>query len=720
MRLTTTVSERECVVISAGGTTLVVDTSGGVPDILYWGPPFEASDDAARIVDALTEVQWTSDGPQSRLHPGVVPAQSSGWMGTPGLEGHRDGRFFTTRFERVSSTRDSLADGTEVLKHVGRDSDALVSIEVEVHALSSGLVRVRAIITNDSTVENYVLNSLKMALPVPAQATEILDFAGKHLKERVPQRQPFSFGTHLREARRGKPGSDGAYVLVAGTEGFAHTRGQAWAVHVGWSGNQTLFAERSMTGRRYIGGGELLLPGEVTLPPGNSYSAPWLYAAHGVGLNEITAQFHAHARSIQRFSHPRPVILNTWEAVYFDHDISKLRALLDAGAEVGVERFVLDDGWFGARVNDRAGLGDWQVSAQTWPNGLAPLVAEVRARGMQFGLWFEPEMINEDSETARSHPEWILGAGERLPLPARNQQVINLANPDAYHYVLESISSLVAELQIDYIKWDHNRDLLEAGDRADNQARVHLQTRATYAMMDELRHRHPSLEIESCASGGGRVDLGMLEHTDRVWGSDCIDPLERQRIQRGTALLLPPEIVGSHVGAPTAHTTHRTHSLAFRAATALFGSFGIEWDLLAASALDRAELSEWVDLYKQTRALVHSGRYLVCDTDDETYWCYGVVAQDQSEAIFAFVSIDSSAAAMPQRIQLVGLDDAAQYRLEPINLCASALAGLASGPPRWVQENSVASGHLLRTVGVQAPLLYPEQSFLVRLVRADN
>lgn len=719
MRLATTTPSRECVVLTAQQVTLVVDVSGGIPDVLYWGAALSNADRELPALDALTEVQWTSDGPQVPVHPGVLPAQSSGWMGTPGLEGHRDGQDFSTSFERVASTQVVLEDGTQSIVHEAVDRTALINLTVEVQLTSSGLVRMRSTVKNLAAVD-YVVDAVRMALPVPSQATEILDFAGKHLKERAPQRQPFSFGSHLREGRRGKPGSDGAYVMVAGTDGFAHTRGAVWAVHLGWSGNQALYAERSMTGRRLVGGGELLIPGEIVLGEQQSYKSPWLYGAHGTGLNGIMGQFHDHLRARRRFTTPRPVVLNTWEAVYFDHSLDKLRDLLDAGAEVGVERFVLDDGWFGARVDDRAGLGDWQVSANAWPQGLEPLAKEVRARGMDFGLWFEPEMINEDSDAARNHPDWILAPGERLPLQARHQQVINLTVPEAYEYVLESISALVEEHHIDYVKWDHNRDLLEAGDRRDRTARVHRQTLATYAMMDELRRRHPWLEIESCASGGGRVDLEMLEHTDRVWGSDCIDPLERQRIQRGTALLLPPELVGSHVGAPTAHTTHRTHSLAFRAATALFGSFGIEWDLLQTDAADRQQLSEWVALYKETRDLIHSGRYVVCDTDDETYWCYGVVAEDQSEAMFAFVSLDSSPAALPQRVQLVGLGDDVNYQIVPVDISSSAMANLAGGPPKWVRETVVASGRLLKTVGVQAPLLYPEQSFLVRLVRADN
>jgi alpha-galactosidase len=336
---------------------------------------------------------------------------------------------------------------------------------------------------------------------------------------------------------------------------------------------------------------------------------------------------------------------------------------------------------------------------------------------MDFGLWFEPEMVNEDSTLAREHPEWILAPGDRLPLPGRNQQVLNLAIPEAWEYLLESISSLVAEYAIDYIKWDHNRDLVEAGDRATGEPRVHEQTLATYRLMDELRRRHPVLEIESCSSGGGRVDLAVLERTDRVWASDCIDALERQHIQRWTGLLLPPELMGSHVGAPTAHTTHRTHSLAFRAATALFGHFGIEWDLRSASASEFDELARWVALYKAERELIHHGRVVHSDPTDPSYWTYGIVAHDASRGLFAFASVATGMSAQPGRMRIPNLDRAAQYRIEPVDLSLSALFSGSGAQPSWVTQPLVVSGEALSTIGLQSPMLYPEQALIMRITR---
>ena len=486
----------------------------------------------------------------------------------------------------------------------------------------------------------YTVDGLTSTLPVPPVATELFDLAGRWGRERSPQRLPFVVGVHSRENRRGRTGPDAPLILAAGTAGFDTRQGEIWAVHVAWSGNHVTYAERLSTGDAVLGGGELLPPGEVALAAGESYTGPWIYGAHGVGLDGIAARFHTHLRARPHHPRrPRPVVCNTWEAVYFDHDLGRLTELARLAAEVGAERYVLDDGWFRHRRDDTAGLGDWYVDEEVWPDGLHPLVDAVRGLGMEFGLWVEPEMINLDSDLARAHPDWILATGGRLPPPSRHQQVLNLAHPDAYAHILGRLDALLREYPIAYLKWDHNRDLVDAGTGPQGTPAVHAHTLAVYRLLDELRGRHPGVEIESCSSGGLRVDLAILERTDRIWGSDVIDPLERQQIQRWTAQLLPPELVGSHVGAPRAHTTGRTHDLAFRAGTALFGSFGIEWDLTAASGTERAELAAWVALYTELRELLHTGTVVRAPLHDPASAVHGVVAPDGSDALFALVQL---------------------------------------------------------------------------------
>jgi len=718
---TTTAERTQPLVLTVGDLSVVVDVTAGVPRVLHWGPPVSASASDRKFLQALPLSQSGADGLSGSAFPAVLPEQSAGWVGTPGLEGHRDGLAFSTRFTSNGYQLTEGAGGSRTLVTSGVDEVVGLEMSTTLELLPAGLIRLRAGVTNTAVDGAYTVDSVRLALPVPAEAQELLDFAGRHLHERSPQRRPFLVGTHLREGRRGRTGSDATVLLAAGRPGFGYRSGEVWAVHTAWSGNHATFAELGLAGVRLLGGGEVLLPGEVILAPGETYTTPWLYAAYGEGLDEIAAAFHRHLRS--RVSHPsssRPVVLNTWEAVYFDHNLGALTELAERGAKAGAERFVLDDGWFLGRRDDRAGLGDWQVDSQVWPDGLRPLIDTVRALGMEFGLWFEPEMVNEDSDVARAHPDWILAPGERLPLRGRHQQVLNLTIGAAYKHVLESISGLISEYEIDYIKWDHNRDLVEAGDRSTGAPRVHAQTLAVYALMDELRRRHPSLEIESCSSGGGRVDLEILERTDRVWASDCIDALERQRIQRGTGLLLPPELVGAHVGAPTAHTTHRTHTLAFRAATALFGHFGIEWDLRTASSEELDELAAWVALYKQERELIHTGTAVHSDYPDDVYWANGYVSPRRDRAVFALVALATSDVAPPGRIRLPGLDPAVTYRIEPIELSASALTRTASGPPSWWTDPMTATGGVLAAIGLQAPMLYPEQALLFRLVAVED
>jgi alpha-galactosidase len=708
----------DLLVLSDAGVSLVIDVGSGIPRVLHWGERIEPAAEDRGFLDTLAQSQHGADGLSgSRRTPAVVPEQSDGWFGTPGLEGHRGGRAFTSRFRSDGWNVSGRAGAAQRLVCRAVDETAELALTTTVELFGPGVVRLRADLTNLHPRDPYTVNSLLLALPVPTEAQELLDFTGRHLRERTPQSRPFTAGTHLREGRRGRTGSDAAFALLAGSPGFGPRRGEIWGVHTAWSGNHATFAELALTGTRVLGGGEVLMPGEVILNPSETYTSPWLYGAYGHGLDQISGAFHEYLR--QRPSHPsssRPVVLNTWEAVYFDQELGALTELADLAAKVGVERFVLDDGWFRGRRDDRAGLGDWQVDPLVWPYGLGPLAATVRDRGMQFGLWFEPEMVNDDSDLARAHPDWILAAGERLPLSGRHQHVLNLAIPEAYAHILESISAVIADYEIDYVKWDHNRDLLEAGDRRTGQARVHLQTQAVYALMDELRRRFPRLEIESCSSGGGRIDLEILQRTDRVWASDCIDALERQRIQRWTSLLLPPELIGSHVGAPTSHTTGRTHTLAFRAATALFAHFGIEWDLRTASPTELEELAAWIALYKDERDLLHHGTRVNCDYPEDELWAYGVVSKDRERALFSFTAMDTAAAAQPGRIRLAGLDPRRHYRIDPVRISSSALVRTRSGPPSWWDGNATVSGQLLGSVGLQAPMLYPEQSLLFRLV----
>ena len=704
------------VALSADGAYLVLDVAGpALPRVLHWGadPGVSPADDPGQAARAFA----TGDRAWPPPVRSLLPTQGDAWFGRPALAGHRDGQVRPARFELSAPVSVSVpepgAGGT--VEALAADAGAGLALRSTVEMTPQGVLRLRHELSNTGPGP-YTLDRLACLLPIPAQAGELLDFAGRWARERSPQRAPLRQGAWSREGRRGRTGFD-AGPLIAGTPGFGFRHGQVWGVHTAWSGNHVQHAERLAEGHAVLSGAELLEPGEIRLAGGESYRTPWVYfATSDAGLDGLSRRFHQLLRARPRHPRtPRPLTLNTWEAVYFAHDQDRLLALADTAASVGVERFVVDDGWFRHRRHERAGLGDWYADPRVWPRGLGPLAERVHGHGMQLGLWFEPEMVSPDSDLFRAHPDWVLADPRRLPYQARHQQVLDLARPEAYGYLRERISAVVDEYAVDYLKWDHNRDLAEAVH--DGAPGVHAQTLAVYRLLDELRDRHPGLEIESCSSGGGRADPGVLEHTDRIWGSDNIDPLVRQAVQRWTGLLLPYELIGSHIGASPAHISGRGSDLAFRCATALFGHAGIEADLAAWSAPDLARLAVWAETYKRLRPLLHTGEVVRADHPDPAVQVHGVVSADRSHALFAHVQLDTSVTETAAPLRIPGLDPHARYTLTPRSELSTAERNL----PLWCTRPGLPelslTGRFLAEVGVAGPDLgnQPGQALLLEL-----
>ncbi|MGD8195487.1 alpha-galactosidase [Herbiconiux sp. P18] len=719
--------------LRAAGSSIVLDARGtGVPALLHWGAdlgvlsPAELESFADSLVPAVAPS--SIDEP---LRPTLLPALRDGWSSRPGLTGHGvtvagsgpagAGAVGLAPAALGLDHVDTLGDSALRVVLIPRDPAASPSsahsghplrVEVHLELTEHGVLRIRTSVHNLGDTP-FALDGVETGLPLPGRAREVLDFTGRWPRERQPQRRAVEHGTWLRESRHGRPGHDDAFVMVAGTPGFGFRSGEVWAAHLAWSGDKRLFVDAQATGWQTLGGGELLAPGEIVLEPGAGYQSPWLVAAWSTeGLDGLTARLHGYARAqAPTGPEPRKVMLNTWEAVYFDHDLDTLEALADAAAAVGVERFVLDDGWMLGRIDDRRALGDWVVDPDKWPAGLHPLIDHVTSLGMDFGLWVEPEMVSLDSEVARAHPEWVIGFDGSVPAAAplswRWQYALDLANPEAFEHVLGQLVALLREYPIAYLKWDQNRDLLGGS--------AHRQTTATYRLMDTLRERFPGLEIESCSSGGGRVDLGVMARTDRVWPSDTNDPLERQAIERWTSLLVPPEYFGAHLGAATAHTTGRTHALSFRLATALFGHAGVEWDLTRADVAERTSVAEWIAEYKRSRELLRTGTVVRADSVDPALWVHGVVAPDRREALFAVVTVAATREAVPAPVTFPGLDESVRYRVEPVLLGGGPRLIQDAPPPWWAEGGVVAAGRQLAVVGLPMPLLAPEQSLVLRL-----
>lgn len=693
--------------VAGVASEVVIDESFGVPVILHWGAPLGAAADVASVAAALAR-QPVPGGLDVVAPIGVVPEHGSGFQGRPGLSGHRrGGQGWAPRFA-PDGVR--AIDGGVVVDAV----DAVAGLRLACRITLADVLTVSCTITNEGT-GRYLLAGLHPTLPLPAHAAELLTFDGRWSREFQPVRRPWGSGAWVSENRAGRTSHEHVPLVFAGVPGFGEWQGEVWGVHVAWSGNHTMVAECLPDGRRYVQGGELLHPGEVCLEPGQSYSSPAVVGTYSAsGLTPASWGFHRSVRSSGAHPvRPRPVLLNTWEAVYFDHSVQRLQELASAAAALGIERFVLDDGWFGSRRDDRRGLGDWWVSPEVYPDGLGPLIAHVRGLGMEFGIWVEPEMVNPDSDLFRAHPDWALVTDGYEPVRGRHQLVLNLAHPEAFDHVLGRLDALLRDHDIAYVKWDMNRNHAQ-GSGTDGAAGTHAQTMAFYRLVDELRAAHPGVEIESCASGGGRIDHEVLQRTERVWTSDCNDALERQMIQWGASMLIPFEVMGAHIGPTRSHTTGRVHSLAFRSLTALFGHLGVEWNVLSLTDSERSQLAAAIALHRRFRGLLHSGDAVrfdpVLNGQAAASHAYGVYAADRREALVAHAQLITGMSLLPPPLRLPGLLADVRYVIEQVPLPGARV--------EWPAGGIVLTGAQMAAHGIQLPHQHPESGVLLHIYMA--
>ena len=384
--------------------------------------------------------------------------------------------------------------------------------------------------------------------------------------------------------------------------------------------------------------------------------------------------------------------------------------LADAAASVGVERFVLDDGWFRGRNSDRAGLGDWFVDKTKFPDGLTPLIEHVHGRGMEFGIWLEPEMVNPDSDLYRAHPDWVLNADPAPRVLARHQLVLDLTQRAVTDCLFERIDDLLSNNDIAYIKWDMNRDLHQPGG-SDGRVAVHRQTLALYELLERVRAAHPKVEIESCSSGGARADYGILAHTDRIWTSDTNDALDRLRVQKGFSFFFPPEFMGAHVGPFECHITGRSLSMATRAGVAIFGDMGIEANLLEMSDADREELAAAVALHKQHRELILGSDLVRLDLHEYESG-FGIISPDKQQAMFSYALLESQPNAAPGRFRFRGLDADDSYE---VNVIWPLTPKSPSESVLDVLNGATLTGDALMRIGLQLPIMNPESVLIMHL-----
>lgn len=636
-------------------------------------------------------------------------------MGTPGIAGHRAGRDHSTRFTTSVVDLTTEGDGArEVQRLLLRAADPVadLALTIEIEMLASGLVRTRAAIASTGGANPFTLDAMTLALPVPARAHEVAPYPGGSRDDRLP----FGRGTHSRESRRGTPGRDGSALLAAGTEGFGYRSGEVWVTHVAWSGNVRHLAERGDGGARTIGGGEFLYPGEIQLEPGESYASPWVYFSYGLGLDEASARFHRFLRARPDHpSKPRPVVATT---AGVGLTVEGLTALAEASADVGAELFVLGDGWYKGGGARGGGLGDWYVDKTVFPEGLRPFADYVRGLGLEFGMWFAPEMVSEASDLAREHPEWIAqpslaGASLRLPLDREGRHVLDLTNPDAFAHVEERLHALVEELRPAHVVCDHLRDLVEAGSTTSGRAIGHAQMHALYRLLDGLRASFPGMEVEVRSDGGGRSDVEVLQRAQRVRAHLATDSFE---FCDTTGLIVPPELTARDLPAATGITDRGMPD--DRPTVAFWGHIGFEWNVSEPipSAEQLVDLRAWIELHKRYRKLLHTGEVVRSDAPDSEVGLRGVISGNRREALYSCTSPEPAALDAAPLIHLDGLDPARAYRVTVVRDPREAED--AASPQGWWEDGVIVSGRMLAAHGIQAPPRGRSGVVLLRVERA--
>jgi alpha-galactosidase len=696
--------------LDGGDTTLIL----GVRDeafVMYWGAALSsaASTDGLAAL-AARDIPPAAAAVEPRIS--LTPVMARAFTGAPGLAGHRAGLDWAPAPVVVGV---EPGCGPASVRIVARDEHCALSLT---HAIAldpaTGVFSASTTLTNDGSTDYWLERLAAPVVPLPHWAQHLVGFSGRWADEFRTERQPIGPGAYVRENRRGRTSHDCPPQVIVAETAACEAMGRVAGFHLGASGNHMLRIERLADGRAYLAMGELLLPGEVRLTPGASYTTPTLYAATCAnGFNGLSQRLHDFVRRMivppELKRRPRPVHYNSWEAVYFDHRPQSLRDLADRAAALGIERFVLDDGWFGGRRNDRAGLGDWVVSRDVYPDGLGPLIKHVRSLGMEFGLWVEPEMVNPDSDLYRRHPDWVLALPGVAQIEARHQFVLDLTRREVADHLFAAMNALLADHDIAYLKWDMNRDINHPG--SGGTAVAARQALAVHALIDRLHAAHPHIEIESCASGGGRANYEILKRTHRVWTSDSNDALDRLQIQRGFSYFYPAEVMGAHVGPRTCHITGRVLPMQLRAAVALFGHMGVEMDLREIDESEAATLAAAIALHKRHRDLLHSGRLVRLDMPLSMLGL-GVVAEDRSQALFLYALVEGHTTTLPGRYHFDGLDPARDYRLELV-WAPDRVSMAAAGP-----DVGHCRGDVLMAHGVELPLMRPQSALIFKLTAA--
>jgi alpha-galactosidase len=697
--------------LDGGGVTYAmgVDEKGYL-EPLYWGPSLAAGDplvstDPVKTGDPLllkAPGELSGFDPAGSVTLQEYPGQGEGLVNDPGIktvfaDGNRD-LVLKYRTHRVQGE-------TLIVELADIRRPLTVTLRYTIDPATGILARSASVRNGDRLpVRVDQIASAVFTLPV-GDDYDLHYLTGRHAAEWQKKTVAITPALTVLESRRGSTGHGNNPYFAIGKAGVtSEDSGPVWYGALAWSGSFRISVGQDNLGRIRVMGGYNPYDFAWTLKPGETLETPVFYAGYSAdGMGGASRTFHrfevAHILPGGSKAKLRPVLYNSWEATAFDVTEAGQEALAEKAARIGVERFVVDDGWFGARNSDKAGLGDWTVNRTKFPNGLKPLIDKVHALGMDFGLWVEPEMVNVDSDLYRAHPDWVLNYTGRPRTEGRNQLVLNLARRDVRDHLLAVLDKLVSENDIAFLKWDYNRNWTEPGwpqVGVQDQQRVYVEyVRNLYTILAELRRRHPKLEIEGCSGGGGRVDLGIIGLTDEVWTSDNTDPADRLMIQDGFTQAYPAAVMMAWVTDSPNWANTRATSLDYRFLSSMQGGLGIGANLDKWRQEDFATASKWVAAYKTIRQTVQRGQLyrIAPPTRDNATSATLYVSQDRRQAVMFQMLHSSMWRDTPAAHHLEGLDPGLSYRV-------SVLGGgaLPEGVP------ATASGSYWMERGLRAPL----------------
>lgn len=525
-------------------------------------------------------------------------------------------------------------------------------------------------ITNQGAEEIHIKRFLSMSMDMLYGDYDMIYFAGRHAYERELEREKVKRAKVEIGSVRGTSSHHYNPAFILCEENAGEDQGACYGFCFVYSGNFVASAQKDQRGSTRVQMGIHSAGFDFGLKAGESFCAPQVIMSYsGQGLTTLSRNFHTTIREHICRGHykheKRPVLINNWEATYFDFNEEKLTALAKQAAALGIEMLVLDDGWFGKRNDDNSGLGDWFVNEKKLGGTMKQVAEKINTMGMKFGLWFEPEMISEDSDLYRAHPDWVLQIPGREPVRSRNQLVLDMSREDVRTYLLERLTDILSNAPIAYVKWDMNRSICDVFDQSGQYPSCELYHRyilGLYDLLEKFHQRFPDVLLEGCSGGGGRFDAGMLYYSPQIWCSDNTDAINRLSIQYGTSFFYPVSSMGAHVSAVPNHQTGRLTSFKTRGNVALSGSFGYELDPNQISDEEKEEVKEQIRKFHHFYDLTHEGDYYrLTGLDKKAFFAWEFVAPDKSHAMVTLVKTDVQGNDLPVHTALKGLDPERRY-----------------------------------------------------------